>query len=85
MDPWFLTVVYASPREHERSATWSKLHAISRTIQEPWLMMGDFNEIASINEKKGGVVVDIRRCSLFSDWINDCNLMEVHTIGTKFT
>jgi hypothetical protein len=22
MEPWLLTVVYASPREHERSETW---------------------------------------------------------------
>ncbi|GAU31363.1 hypothetical protein TSUD_19080 [Trifolium subterraneum] len=85
MESWLLTVVYASPRENERSDTWIKLLDISRTIQESWLMMGDFNEIMSIDEKKGGAPVDIRRCSVFSDWINDCNLLEVHTIGTKFT
>jgi hypothetical protein len=33
------------------------LQDISRTIQEPWLMMGDFNEIASTDEKKGGAPV----------------------------
>lgn len=85
MYPWLLTVVYASPQENERRDTWIKLHDIASSIQESWLMMGDFNEIASTDEKKGGASVDIKRCSNFSDWINDCNLLKVHTIGTKFT
>ncbi|GAU39340.1 hypothetical protein TSUD_60910 [Trifolium subterraneum] len=51
MDPWLLTVVYASPREHERR----------------------------------GVQADISNCLQFNRWINECNLMEVTTAGTKFT
>jgi hypothetical protein len=47
--------------------------------------MGDFNEIASPDEKKGGVQADIRKCLQFNRWINECNLMEVTTAGTKFT
>jgi hypothetical protein len=47
--------------------------------------MGDFNEIASPDEKKGGVQADIRKCFQFNRWINECNLMEVTTAGTKFT
>ncbi|CAJ2630361.1 unnamed protein product [Trifolium pratense] len=85
MDPWLLTVVYASPRDHERNETWQKLHQMATTIQEPWIMMGDFNEIANPDEKKGGAPVDIRKCHNFNDWINDCRLMDVNTAGTKFT
>jgi len=48
-------------------------------------MMGDFNEIASPDEKKGGTQVDLRICLHFSDWINECNLMDVNTVETKFT
>jgi len=84
-DPWLLTVVYASPRDHERGDTWNNLRDVARSIHEPWLMMGDFNEIASPDEKKGGTQVDLRRCLHFADWINDCNLMDVNTVGTKFT
>jgi endonuclease/exonuclease/phosphatase family metal-dependent hydrolase len=53
-DPWLLTVVYASPRDNERSEAWRKLRNLAGTIHDPWLMMGDFNEIASPNEKKRG-------------------------------
>jgi endonuclease/exonuclease/phosphatase family metal-dependent hydrolase len=85
MDPWLLTVVYASPRDHERNETWQRLHQMATSIQEPWIMMGDFNEIANPDEKKGGAPVDIKKCQNFNDWINDCRLMNVNTTGTKFT
>jgi len=48
-------------------------------------MIGNFNEIPSPDEKKGGVQPDLRKCLNFPNWMNDCRLMEVTTIGTKFT
>jgi len=78
-------VVYASPRGNERDTTWQQLRGLAANIQDPWLMMGDFNEIASLDEKKGGAQHDIRKCLNFSNWINECRLMEVTTTGTKFT
>jgi len=84
-DPWLLTVVYASPRENERHNTWQLLRQLSTSINKPWLMMGDFNEIAYPGEKKGGAPTDVRKCQIFNSWINDCNLMEVITAGTRFT
>jgi len=85
MDHWFLTVVYASSREHERREIWNQIRHIASTISDPWLVMGDFNEIASPGEKKGGMQADIRKCLQFNNWINECSLMEVTTWGTKFT
>ncbi|XP_045791653.1 uncharacterized protein LOC123886374 [Trifolium pratense] len=85
MEPWLLTVVYASPRENERQDTWQLLKQLATSINTPWLMMGDFNEIAYPNEKKGGAPADVRKCQTFNSWINDCNLLEVTTAGTRFT
>jgi hypothetical protein len=53
MGPWLLTVVYASPRKNERSETWHLIHQLATTTTDPWLVIGDFNEIASSDEKKG--------------------------------
>jgi hypothetical protein len=49
---------------------------MAATIEESWVMMDDFNEIANLNEKKGGVQVDIRKCQNFNNRINECRLME---------
>ncbi|KAK2356470.1 hypothetical protein QL285_093800 [Trifolium repens] len=85
MEPWLLTVVYASPRENERQDTWQLLRQLAYSINKLWLMMGDFNEIAHPDEKKGGAPVDVRKCQIFNSWINDCNLLEVTTAGSRFT
>jgi len=61
LEPRLLTVVYASPRENERQDTWNNLRHLTSTITEPWLMIGDFNEIAYL-EKKGGATTDVRNC-----------------------
>lgn len=80
-----LTVVYASPHDMERAETWRNIRTLSTTINEPWLLVGDFNEISSTTEQKGGAPPDQQRCLAFSKWINDCNLVEVSTVGTKYT
>lgn len=38
-----------------------------------------------ILRKKGGDSVDYGRCEMFSNWINDCGLMDLGFIGFIFT
>lgn len=80
---WLLTVVYASPRDNEINETWSNILALHARINEPWLLLGDFNEIASLGEQKGGAPPELQKCLQLARWINDCKLVEV-SIGTKF-
>jgi hypothetical protein len=51
---WYFTAIYASPNEDNRRIMWDDLKQIANSTQEPWLLAGDFNDIASVNEKKGG-------------------------------
>jgi hypothetical protein len=82
---WKFTAVYASPREELRKEMWLKLRHISQSISEGWMMAGDFNDITSQEEKKGGAPVPSRRCNNFLDNINDCKLMDLGAVGSKFT
>lgn len=75
--PWYFTVVYASPRANERAALWNSILSIAQEMRNDWLVVGDFNEIANGSEKKGGSQVDFNRCDLFSNWINDCQLLDL--------
>lgn len=52
---------------------------------EPWLLAGDFNEIKSPLEKKGGGRVNEMRCARFNDWIQSCNLIDIEASGPFFT
>ncbi|KAI9085757.1 hypothetical protein K1719_032171 [Acacia pycnantha] len=62
-----LTAVYASPNEHKRSRIWGELYKIVGGTAELWLIAGDFNEIKSPLEQKGGGRVNESRCRNFNE------------------
>lgn len=82
---WFFTAVYASPVEDNRRELWNALSGIADTIGGQWLVTGDFNDIDSPVEKKGGIPASQRRCQSFVDRINRCNLMDLGAVGSKYT
>jgi hypothetical protein len=50
-----------------------------------WMLAGDFNDIASPFEKKGGVINSSRKCAKFVERINKCHLMDLGASGSKYT
>lgn len=83
--PWLFTAVYASPRASERKVLWDELSALSATINDPWMLAGDFNDIKMAEEQCGGDVIDERRCKRFRDNIEACRLIDLKTEGPRFT
>ncbi|KAI9070629.1 hypothetical protein K1719_047409, partial [Acacia pycnantha] len=79
------TAVYASPCEQKRQQVWSMLYGLAMEIHEPWLVAGDFNEIKSPMEQRGGRGANETRCRVFNEWIQDCNLVDMETKGPFFT
>lgn len=51
---WLLTFIYASPTPNTRKNLWKYLDDLGSLSNLPWVLMGDFNEICSSAEKKGG-------------------------------
>jgi hypothetical protein len=49
------------------------------------MLAGDFNEISSMKEKRGGVRASERGCNNFKDRINSCKLLDMGSVGPKFT
>lgn len=52
---------------------------------DPWLVLGDFNEICSVEEKKGGASVDTSVCLRFKGVIDSCKLIDLGSTGPRFT
>lgn len=50
----YITFVYGDPVVECREMVWERLLRLNATRQGPWLLLGDFNEIISNEEKKGG-------------------------------
>ncbi|XP_028768395.1 uncharacterized protein LOC114726004 [Neltuma alba] len=82
---WLFTAIYASPRAAERQLLWESLKSMSRNINGPWLLAGDFNDIKTPEEQRGGIKVNERKCNKFCSNMNDCNLIDMGTEGPKYT
>lgn len=82
---WLFTALYAKPMESMKAWLWQQLLQMSHEISVPWMLAGDFNEIASVDEKSGGAPASYSRCRKFKDWIEECKLIDLGYLGPKFT
>lgn len=80
--------VYASCLERIRRDLWDHLSGIQQTANTdfiPWLVTGDFNTIAHINEKQEGLPVDLPGIQEFQDFIGQNGLLDAGFQGPTFT
>jgi exonuclease III len=52
---WKLTGFYGHPNRNKRDESWTLLSKLKDFLLHEWLCLGDFNEIADLSEKVGGV------------------------------
>ena len=62
---WLITVIYASLRYRERHILWDNLNQVATLHNLPWLVLGDFNEIISSEDKLGGRLINIHKAMVF--------------------
>ncbi len=63
-----------NPETHKRKESWALLKHLSSLSSEPWICMGDFNEILDNNERSG-------RCSRPGWPIEDFRVVVVHIVN----
>lgn len=81
---WTCTAIYASPTPSIRASLWSYLQALRSRVPHPWLVLGDFNEVCSPSEVRGGNFC-WNRASQFLEMMNSCNLLDLGAMGHRFT
>ncbi|XP_058760448.1 uncharacterized protein LOC131633779 [Vicia villosa] len=84
-EEFLFTPVYASPNRSIRDVLWEELTQISFQLNQSWLVGGDFNDILNSTEKKGGAPVAQRKCDIFKNRIETCNLFDLGAVGHRFT
>ena len=52
---FLFTAVYAPPQFNRRKSFWDYLQNLAVNISLPWLLLGDFNDMISEEEKLGGL------------------------------
>lgn len=84
-ESWILSTIYNPSRIQNQYSVWQELSDLA-SINLPWILIGDFNSIVSLNELRGGSHLYYRRkARVFSDFIIANNLLEVNFSGSKFT
>lgn len=83
---WFITAVYANSRYARRISLWEDLSKIADSMDDDWMVLGDFNSITNANERKVGVVnFASRGMRSFCNMIQHCNLLDAGFQGSPFT
>jgi len=55
------SVVYAPARESQKDDFWLHLKHLHDTVDKPWCILGDFNEMLHASEKIGGILLTTSR------------------------
>ncbi|XP_059310607.1 uncharacterized protein LOC132061950 [Lycium ferocissimum] len=79
------TFFYAKCDAGERLKLWDNLYHLASSIDQLWLVGGDFNVILSEEEKLGGLPVTLNECEDFAFCINSCDLFDMGFKGSPYT
>ncbi|KAK6779959.1 hypothetical protein RDI58_022143 [Solanum bulbocastanum] len=79
------TAVYGLNTLTTRIPLWTTIKQLNNNINEPWLIMGDFNSILSYEDRLVRSQVQDIETRDFRECIMDCNLAELHIGGMEYT
>jgi ribonuclease HI len=82
---WRGTFVYGEPKSSERHHFWTTIRRIKPKANEPWLMMGDFNETKWQHEHLSETKRSEKRMAEFRSLLNFCNLQDITYVGPPWT
>jgi hypothetical protein len=82
---WKFTGFYGNPEVAKRPEAWALLRHLSKLLPDPWLCLGDFNEIISETEKSSSSVWPRRQMSAFKQALDEWGLYDLGFIGPRYT
>ena len=82
---WRLTGYYSFPERSRRKEAWDMIRNLGLRSSLPWCLMGDFNEILSIGDKKGRVEHPPWLLRGFRSTLSDCSLCDLQLEGYPYT
>lgn len=79
------TWLYGTPYNNEKTEFWEEMLRWERRDSEPWMVIGDFNEICWQHEKDGGSGWNTARRRFLIEFMQTCNLVDLGFKGQGFT
>ncbi|XP_057419187.1 uncharacterized protein LOC130713437 [Lotus japonicus] len=85
-DPMQVLGIYGFPDEQNKHRTWEMIDRFKpHNPATPWVCLGDFNDILSPDDKRGGGQVDILRLQNNNQTLSACGLVDAGFNGFRFT
>ncbi|XP_071905711.1 uncharacterized protein [Coffea arabica] len=81
----FISAVYARCNRIGRRQLWEALEYFSTSVTLPWMAVGDYNVISSVEERIGGSAPNIRDLEEFNSALNRSGLFSVQFEGSAYT
>lgn len=82
---WVMSLIYASTDKRERDTLWQSLTDIGQDMNLPWCLIGDYNEVISQVDKRGGRMVGNTVNKELKKMIDRCELMDLGFTGPMYT
>lgn len=82
---WRMTGFYGFPERARRRESWDLLKLLASVSDLPWVVVGDFNDMVNISDKKGNCVHPQSLLDGFKQAIEDCGLIELDLMGGNYT
>lgn len=71
-----LTGIYGEPDRSKRKETWELIRILASSLTLPWWLIGDFNNVLSQRDKKGGRPYPQSLIRGFQEVVEDCKLID---------
>ncbi|KAK9740476.1 hypothetical protein RND81_03G038500 [Saponaria officinalis] len=82
---WYLCFVYGEPETSKRHEVWTSLGEWLRKINEPTLLIGDFNQVEFSWDKMSQKHGRIDGAEVFNEWRRSVEQVEIPFKGPQFT
>ncbi|XP_062016492.1 uncharacterized protein LOC133732898 [Rosa rugosa] len=82
---WRFTGIYGYATRSQRWRTWELIRALAVNSTLPWLVVGDFNEVACRDDKSGGRPRAAAPMRLFRTTMAEAGLLDMGYYGSRFT
>ncbi|XP_019150110.1 PREDICTED: uncharacterized protein LOC109189862 [Ipomoea nil] len=82
---WRLTGFYGESDRSRRHITWDLLRQLKDRSSLPWVVVGDFNDIACLSEKRGSHSHPTSLIEGLNDALGDCQLVDLGMEGGRYT
>lgn len=82
---WFITFLYMVPQKEAQLNIWNLLLSLKPHNDQPWVILGHFNCIISLQEKLGGLRRSTKYMHQFVDFLNNARLICIPSSGNIFT